>query len=295
MNKLHLPRLPHPWQLIKKLLIITFGCFVYAAAINIFFVPANLNTGGLTGVALIINTLWQLPVGLVVLLLNLPVILLAIRFIGLRYIAWTLYATVVSSLLIDLTVPMTGLLSLGESDALLFCIFGGVVSGAGLGIVYTQDASTGGTDVISRLVMLVFPHMTLGRMMLICDLIIVAAGALVLGNPVIALYSTVAIYISSGAIDTVLYGLEKSQMATIVTTHGDAICARLLAEVNRGVTRLPSQGGYSNAENETLLCAISARQMAKVKTIVSEIDPNAFVIFSQVHDIMGDGFRMLFK
>jgi len=286
---------PSLWQLFKKGVIITIGCLIYAISINLFFVPANLNTGGLTGVALIFNTLWHLPVGLTVFFLNLPVILLAIRFIGFRYIVWTLYATVVSSLLIDLTVPLEGLLALGESDSLLFCIFGGVVCGAGLGIVYTQDASTGGTDVISRLIQLVFPHMTMGRLMLICDLIIVAAGAMILGDPIIALYSIVAIYLSSGAIDTVLYGLEKSQMATIVTTLGDQVCSRLLEELNRGVTRIPSLGGYSNNENETLLCAISARQMSKVQSIVSEVDPNAFVIFSPVHDIMGDGFPMRFK
>ncbi|MBQ4624679.1 MAG: YitT family protein [Clostridia bacterium] len=283
------------WQLFKKGVIITIGCLIYAISINLFFVPANLNTGGLTGIALIFNTLWNLPVGLSVFFLNLPVILLAIRFIGFRYIVWTLYATVVSSLLIDLTVPLEGLLALGESDSLLFCIFGGVVCGAGLGIVYTQDASTGGTDVISRLIQLVFPHMTMGRLMLICDLIIVAAGAMILGDPIIALYSIVAIYLSSGAIDTVLYGLEKSQMATIVTTLGDQVCSRLLEELNRGVTRIPSLGGYSGSENETLLCAISARQMSKVQSIVSEVDPNAFVIFSPVHDIMGDGFPMRFK
>lgn len=286
---------PSLWQLFKKGVIITIGCLIYAISINLFFVPANLNTGGLTGIALIFNTLWNLPVGLTVFFLNLPVILLAIRFIGFRYIVWTLYATVVSSLLIDLTVPLEGLLALGESDSLLFCIFGGVVCGAGLGIVYTQDASTGGTDVISRLIQLVFPHMTMGRLMLICDLIIVAAGAMILGDPIIALYSIVAIYLSSGAIDTVLYGLEKSQMATIVTTLGDQVCSRLLEELNRGVTRIPSLGGYSNNENETLLCAISARQMSKVQSIVSEVDPNAFVIFSPVHDIMGDGFPMRFK
>ena len=283
------------WHLFKKGVIITIGCLIYAISINLFFVPANLNTGGLTGIALIFNTLWNLPVGLSVFFLNLPVILLAIRFIGFRYIVWTLYATVVSSLLIDLTVPLEGLLALGESDSLLFCIFGGVVCGAGLGIVYTQDASTGGTDVISRLIQLVFPHMTMGRLMLICDLIIVAAGAMILGDPIIALYSIVAIYLSSGAIDTVLYGLEKSQMATIVTTLGDQVCSRLLEELNRGVTRIPSLGGYSSNENETLLCAISARQMSKVQSIVSEVDPNAFVIFSPVHDIMGDGFPMRFK
>ncbi|MBE6999179.1 MAG: YitT family protein [Ruminococcaceae bacterium] len=286
---------PSLWQLFKKGVIITIGCLIYAISINLFFVPANLNTGGLTGIALIFNTLWNLPVGLSVFFLNLPVILLAIRFIGFRYIVWTLYATVVSSLLIDLTVPLEGLLALGESDSLLFCIFGGVVCGAGLGIVYTQDASTGGTDVISRLIQLVFPHMTMGRLMLICDLIIVAAGAMILGDPIIALYSIVAIYLSSGAIDTVLYGLEKSQMATIVTTLGDQVCSRLLEELNRGVTRIPSLGGYSGSENETLLCAISARQMSKVQSIVSEVDPNAFVIFSPVHDIMGDGFPMRFK
>ena len=286
---------PSLWKISKKTGIITVGCFLYALSINLFFVPANLNTGGLTGIALIFNSLWKLPVGLVVLILNLPVILLAIRFIGFRYIVWTLYSTVVSSLLIDLTVPLAGMLPLGENDSLLFCIFGGVVCGVGLGMVFTQDASTGGTDVISRLVQLVFPHMTMGRLMLICDLIIVVAGALVLGNPIIALYSIVAIYLSSGAIDTVLYGLEKSQMATIVTTRGDQVCSRLLEELNRGVTRIPSLGGYSGSENETLLCAISARQMSKVQSIISEIDPTAFVIFSPVHDIMGDGFPMRFK
>ncbi|MCQ2445498.1 MAG: YitT family protein [Clostridia bacterium] len=278
--------------LLKKALIITFGCFVFAASVNIFFVPADLNTGGLTGIALIFNSLWNVPIGLVVFLLNIPLLLLAIKYIGFKFIFWTIYATVISSLLLDITAPLEGLLSLDSADKLLFCIFGGAVSGAGLGIVFTQGASTGGTDIISRLTALVFPHITLGRLMLICDIVIITFGALVSGEMEITLYSAVAIYLSSGAIDTVLYGLEKSQAAIIVSSHGEEINRRLLTELERGVTRIPSKGGYSANANETLICAVSTRQMSALKEIVSAVDPNAFVIFTEVHDIMGDGFRM---
>lgn len=282
----------HMIPLLKKALIITLGCFVFAASVNIFFVPSDLNTGGLTGIALIFNTLWNVPVGLFVFLLNIPLLLLAIKYIGIKFLAWTIYATVISSLFLDVTAPLGGLLSLDSADKLLFCIFGGVVSGAGLGIVFTQGASTGGTDIISRLTLLYFPHITLGRLMLICDIVIIALGALVSGEMEIALYSAIAIYLSSGAIDTVLYGLEKSQAAIIVSSRGEEVTQRLLTELGRGVTRLASRGGYSGCENETLICAVSTRQMSTLKEIVSSIDPNAFVIFTEVHDIMGDGFRM---
>ena len=280
------------WSILKKALIITFGCFIFSASVNVFFEPAGLNTGGLTGIAQIFNYLWDTPIGLIVFLLNIPLLILAIRFIGFKFIFWTIYATVISSLFLDITVPLADLLTLNSSDKLLFCIFGGAVSGAGLGIVFTQGASTGGTDIISRLTALVFPHMTLGRLMLICDIVIITVGALVSGELEITLYSAVAIYLSSGAIDTVLYGLEKSQAAIIVSSCGDEITKRLLTDLERGVTRIPSRGGYSDAENSTLICAVSTRQMPALKEIVASIDPQAFVIFTEVHDIMGDGFRM---
>ena len=279
---------------LRKVLVISLGCFLYAAAVNVFFVPADLNIGGLTGIAQILNYLILTPIGLVVLILNIPLIVLAIRFIGFRFIFWTVYATAVSSLLLDLTAPMTGILPLGEGDKLLTCILGGALSGAGLGIVFTQGASTGGTDIIGRLLSLLFPHMTIGRLMLICDVVIITAGALVMGKWEIALYSGVAIYLSSGAIDTVLYGLEKSQAAIIVTSKGQEITQRLLTDLDRGVTRLSSRGGYSDSENETLICAVSTRQMSRLKEVVSSVDPGAFVIFTEVHDIMGDGFKMLY-
>ena len=285
------PKVQKALTVLRKILLISLGCFLYASAVNIFFVPADLNIGGLTGVAQILHVLIHTPIGLVVLVLNIPLILLAIRFIGFRFIFWTVYATVVSSLLLDLTAPLTGILSLGEGDKLLTCILGGALSGAGLGIVFTQGASTGGTDIIGRLLSLLFPHMTIGRLMLICDVIIVTGGALVMGKWEIALYSGVAIYLSSGAIDTVLYGLDKSQAAFIVTAKGlltDSIRADL------DVTRLSSRGGYSGGDSETLICAVSTRQMARLKEIVSSVDPGAFVIFTEVHDIMGDGFKMLY-
>lgn len=279
---------------LRKVFMITLGCFLYAAAVNIFFVPADLNIGGLTGIAQILNYLIRTPIGLVVLILNVPLIILAIRFIGFRFIFWTVYATAAASLLLDLTAPLAGFLSLDAGDRLLTCILGGALSGAGLGIVFTQGASTGGTDIIGRLFSLLFPHMTIGRLMLLCDVIIITAGALVLGKWESALYSGVAIYLSSGAIDTVLYGIEKSQAAIIVTTSGQEITRRLLTDLDRGVTRLSSRGGYSGGENETLICAVSTRQMSRLKEIVSSVDPGAFVIFTEVHDIMGDGFKMLY-
>jgi uncharacterized membrane-anchored protein YitT (DUF2179 family) len=288
------PKVQKALTVLRKILLISLGCFLYASAVNIFFVPADLNIGGLTGVAQILHVLIHTPIGLVVLVLNIPLILLAIRFIGFRFIFWTVYATVVSSLLLDLTAPLTGILSLGEGDKLLTCILGGALSGAGLGIVFTQGASTGGTDIIGRLFSLLFPHMTIGRLMLICDVIIVTGGALVMGKWEIALDSGVAIYLSSGAIDTVLYGLDKSQAAFIVTVKGQEVTEKLLSDLDRGVTRLSSRGGYSGGDSETLICAVSTRQMARLKEIVSSVDPGAFVIFTEVHDIMGDGFKMLY-
>lgn len=288
------PKTEKVLTILRKILFILVGCFLYAAAVNLFFVPAGLNIGGLTGIAQILNILIHTPIGLVVLLLNIPLILLAIRFIGFRFIFWTVFATVASSLLLDLTAPLSGLFPLETNDKLLFCILGGALSGAGLGIVFTQGASTGGTDIIGRLLALLFPHVTIGRLMLLCDLIIIVSGALALGKWETALYSAVAIYLSSGAIDTVLYGLEKSQAAIIVTSRGDEVNARLLQELDRGVTRVASRGGYSDSENETLICAVSARQMSRLKEIVALADPGAFVIFTEVHDIMGDGFKMLY-
>lgn len=277
---------------INKTIIIFTGSFLFAAAVNLFFLPADLNTGGLTGLAIILNQLFNTPIGITAFVMNIPLIIMAFRHIGPHFLAWTLTATAAVSVLIELTVNLPQMVNIGNGDdRLLFCIFGGTIAGLGLGMIFTQGATTGGTDIISRLLSLVFPHITIGKLVLITDVIIVSASAAVTGELETALYSFIALFISSYTMDMVMYGTDKSQAAIIVTKQGEKINSRIIADLDRGVTILPAKGGYSKESAEALLCAVSQRQTSKLREIVSDCDPDAFVIFTEVHDIVGSGFK----
>lgn len=276
-------------HLLARYAVLTAGCLVYAISFNWCYAPNHIPYGGFTGIAQIARVFVPgLPIGTLVFALNLPLFLLGWKLLGGAMLASSLYAMALSSALIDL---LEQLHTFQPMDPLLACIYGGVLLGLGLGLIIGQNATTGGTDLLARLLKLPLPWLPMGRLILLLDLAIICATALVFRRMDAALYGLVALYIASTVMDRVLYGPGTAKVAYIITQHSDAVQRALTHTLERGVTRLYGRGGWSGEEKAVLMCAFRQRQIAAVKQAVKQLDPNAFLIVCDAHEVLGKGFR----
>ena len=263
--------------------------FVYAVGFCWCYQPNDIAFGGITGVAQIIQVfLPAAPVGVVTILLNVPLFLLGWRLLGGKLLLSSLYAMAVTSLAIDV---VDHLFTFPPMDPMLAAIFGGVILGATLGVVFLRGATTGGTDLIARLLKLALPWLPMGRLVLAVDLVVIAATALAFQNLNSALYGIVALYISSLVVDAVLYGLDTAKVAYIISDRSEDICRSIVDRLDRGITILPGRGLHSGEQRKVLLCAFKQREIAVIRAIVKELDPDAFLIVCPAHEVLGEGFR----
>jgi len=276
-------------QYVLPYLWITLGSAVYAVGFNWCYVPNQIGFGGMTGVGQIIHSLlpWA-PIGMVVIVLNIPLFLLGWRLLGGHLLVSSLFAMFLSSLFIDL---LTAAYTFQPMEPLLACIFGGVLMGGSLGVVFLQGATTGGTDLIARLLKLKMSWLPMGRLLMAIDLVVIVAVALVFRNVYSALYGLVALYISSIVMDGVLYGMDHAKVAYIISDQSQRIADVIIHEIDRGVTILRGEGAYSGTEKQVLLVAFKQKQIVALKRAVKEIDPAAFLIVCEAHEVLGDGFR----
>ncbi|WP_186567110.1 YitT family protein [Lawsonibacter celer] len=274
--------LPYLW--------ITLASLVYAVGFNWCFVPNQIGFGGITGVGQIVNHLlpWA-PIGTVVIVCNIPLFLLGWRLLGGHLLVSSLYAMFISSLFIDLLTALYAFPPMEEP--LLACIFGGVLMGASLGVVFLQGATTGGTDLMARLLKLKMAWLPMGKLLMAIDLVVIVAVAVTFRSLYSGLYGLVALYISSLVLDGVLYGLDNAKVAYIISDRPREITQAIIHDIDRGVTILHGQGGWSGAEKQVLLVAFKQRQIVPLKRTVKEIDPSAFLIVCEAHEVMGEGFR----
>lgn len=277
------------WKLLRRYAVITLGCLIYALAFNWCYAPNDIAYGGFTGVAQILHSLGGfLSVGTLVFFLNLPLFLLGWRLLGGQLLVSSLYAMTISSLLIDL---LAALIPFSPMDPLLACIYGGALLGVGLGLILGQGATTGGTDLLARLLKLPLPWLPVGKLLLGLDLVVILACALVFRNLNTALYGLVALYLSTTVMDTVLYGLDTAKVAYIVTSRPGPVAQALTQELERGVTILRGEGAWSGEDRPVLLCAFKQRQIVSLKEQVKTLDPGAFLIVCDTHEVLGNGFR----
>ena len=270
------------------------GSFIFAISVNTFTAPNNIAPGGLTGIATMLNYIWGIPIGTVTLLMNIPIFLWGFFEVGYRFILKTIVATAVSSVMIDLTV---NILPRYQGDMLLTTVFGGFFSGLGLALIFVRGGTTGGTDLIANLSSLGVRHLSLGRLILIVDMIIVVASAFVYGSYESPLYATIVIYITSKVIDVVLYGADigNGKILFIVSRKNEEIAEKIMQILGRGVTELYSRGAYTKQDGEVLLCAIRRQEVYKVYDIIHSIDPDAFTIVGDAGEISGEGFKEIQK
>lgn len=263
------------------------GSFIYAAAINMFSIPNKLSLGGFTGISTILNSLFGTPVGLTMFLLNVPFFLIAFKVFGLKFIVKTAIATALCSAAIDIKIPF---LPSYTGDTLLAACFCGVLSGIGLAIIFIRDATTGGTDIIAKLVHKKFQHISIGTVILLADALVAITSGIVYKNFESVLYAAIVIFISSRTIDYIIYGTGGGKMLLIVTDYADEIIKAITEELSRGVTVLPVKGGYTGQDKNMLMCAIRSHEIAKLNRIIRSVDEKAFVIVTEAGEILGEGF-----
>lgn len=270
-----------------NILKIVIGSFIFAVGIQWFYHPAALVSGGVTGIAMIINYMTGAPVGIMLLILNIPLFVIALKRYGWRFLAGSLLGTVCSSVAIDL-------LSLVDvnitTEPLLAAVYGGILDGLGLGIVYSSGATTGGTDVVAKLIRERYPYINFGTMILALDAVIISAYAIIFQNYEKAMYTVIAVYIATRVIDLVLYGSSQSKLCHIISEYSDDIKTVIVETLNRGVTVLQGKGAYSGQDKQVLLCVVKRQQIVEIKKIVKNIDKSAFVIVTDTRDVFGEGF-----
>ena len=266
---------------------IVAGCVIGAAAYPTFLVPNRIAPGGVTGIATILNHLFGLPVGSVSLVMNIPLFLIGYRTMGKIFAFRSLVATLLFSVLIDvLPLPVI------SDDPLLGTLFGGVVLGIGLGLILRGGATTGGTDMVARMVHRRFSFITVGVFLFALDFLVVTAAGILMGSSE-ALYALINIFITAKVIDTVMVGFTGNKACFVMTGSWHSVAQRIMDEVGRGATYLTARGAYSGEERPVVLCVASRQEISAIKEIVREEDEKAFMFITEAHEALGEGFSQL--
>jgi uncharacterized membrane-anchored protein YitT (DUF2179 family) len=285
------PRPQFSWAAARDFLLIGLGSLLQALSIRLFLVPAGLVNGGISGLSQIINHYTGLPIGMMIFIGNIPLFLIGWRFLGGRRFAMrTAFSVVTISIFTDLLVfilPAEGL----TTDLVLNTLYGGVASGIGYGLVYRGQGTSGGSDILAR-ILNNWKGISISQSYLLTDSLIMFMGGLVYSWEN-ALYAIVMLYISGIAAEVALEGSNVVRTALIITAQPEAVTQQILENMERGVTVLSGTGAYTGSDRPVLYCVITRSEVTQLKTLVSEIDPRAFIVIGQAHEALGEGFRPL--
>ncbi len=270
------------------LLYTVAGAAILAVGVSCFVGPAQIAPGGVSGLSILVNFLTGLPVGAVNLAFNIPLILLAWKFLGRRFTLRTLVTVLIQSVLMDV---ITLWIPVYTGERIMAALFGGVASGVGLALVFMRGSTTGGTDIVSRLLQLRYRHLSIGRLLFLVDVVVLLLSVAVFRNIEAGLYGMIAIFASGKVLDNILYGLDTGKVLLVVSGKNQEIAARIMETLKRGVTFLHGSGAWSGTERQVLLCAVRAQQCYRVEEIVRGVDKEAFVIVLEATEIAGEGFR----
>ncbi len=275
-------------ELLKNNAIWLVGCFLYSVGVNSFSIPNSIAQSGMTGVAVILNHLFEIPVGTANLIINIPLLILMWIFLGKKLVARTLWVTVALSLMLDVTsfIPFeyTG-------NTILAALFCGLLQGSGLGLIMITGATSGGTDIIGRLVHLKWPHITVGTIVMLADALVVTAGMFVFGSFESGLYAIIMIFVSTKVIDALIYGTGNGKMLMIVSDKADEVADAIVHSSPRGVSIIPAKGAYTGTEKNILICVARKHEISGIIKTVKSVDDKTFIIVSEANEILGKGFR----
>ena len=267
-------------------LVVLFGSFLIALSLNWFLVPNQIAAGGVSGLATVVYYLTRLPVGVTMLFVNVPLFLISLKVLGPTFGVKTVVGAVATSVFVDVTA---GWLTPLTSDPFLACIYGGVLSGIGIGVTFRVGGSTGGTDIAARLLHHWF-RLGPGRMLMVADGFVIALAGIVFGAE-LALYAFIAVFLTGRVIDFIQEGGVYAKAAFIISTESDAIAQAVLHEMERGVTELKGQGMFTGMDRPVLFVIVPRGEIARLRRIVARIDLKAFMVVTDVSEVLGEGFR----
>ncbi|MBZ9632778.1 YitT family protein [Clostridium sp. FP1] len=277
-------------DLFQKIVLIMLGSFILAVSINLFIVPNKLLSGGLSGIGLMLQYIFNMPMGVTVLVLNIPLLILSILKINKRFTLFTIIGTVSLSFFLIITSPLKNILApVEESYRLLYCIYGGVLSGIGSGIVFSNEGSTGGMDIIAIYVKKKY-GIEVGIVSFIINFLIVAVGS-VLFDFKVGLYTLIAMYITSAVMEKVINGLNRRKMLLIVSEKEKEVSDAILNNFNRGVTILYGEGAYTSHRKNVMYCVVSLGQLPQIKRVIKAIDQEVFISIIDIAEVQGNGFK----
>nr|WP_314531448.1 YitT family protein [uncultured Fusobacterium sp.] len=271
-------------QLAKETFIVTLGCMIMAFNINYFFLGNKLAQGGVGGLSLIIHYLSHIDISYIYFGLNVPLIIAAYIFLGKEFVVKTLYATVV----LTISLKIFGNFREPLDEILMASILGGALNGIGIGIVFYAGGSTGGTDIIAKIINKYY-GIALGKVLLAMDFIILSLVAFIFGK-IIFMYTLISLVVTAKIVDLIQEGIYSAKGVTIITNKTEELKNRIMQDVERGLTIINAQGAYTQRDVSMLYCVVGKYQLMKVKNIVKEVDPEAFMIVSHVHEVIGKGF-----
>ncbi len=273
--------------LIKRYALTIIGAAIVALSLDLFLIPAEIAPGGVSGLAIVINHLTGFPVGLVILTLNIPIFLLGARNFSKGFVVISLFGMISLSLITDIfsfLTPVTG-------DMLLSSVYGGVLMGCGIGLIFRENASTGGTDIVAHVLRKRFPGFSVGRFVLLIDAVIVVLAGLIYHKWEVVLYSAIALYISSYIIDLLVEGVDFAKVAYVISDKSKEIAEKISAELEHGTTALKGSSMYTGNDKTVLMCVVKKYEIGKLKEIIQREDGNAFVIVSDTREVLGNGFK----
>lgn len=274
-------------NILRDLFLVVSGSAIFSISVNMFSSPNNIVQGGLTGIGTVMNYLFSLPIGAVMLVLNIPLFALALKQLRLKFVIKTVISTFIFTSLIDLGAYI---IPAYKGDVLLGCIFCGVLSGVGLALVFLTGSTTGGTDIIAMLIRKKRPDISVGNIMLLADLGVIGLSFLVYGKIESIMYAVIVIFISAKAIDFVLYGREHTKLILIITTRKEQLLSSILLEIGRGASVIPVTGGYTGKEKNLILCAAKKIEIREILRLTADSDPEAFTVICDAGQVVGKGF-----
>ena len=275
-------------KFIGRYIVITFAACIYAVGISMFLDPNNLAPGGLTGAAVILTRIIPITLGTLIVIMNIPIMILGAWKFGARFTLSTLYTLVVSSAFMEVFERMGYVIT---HDKILAALVGGTLMGAGMGLCLRMETTTGGIDIIIKVLRQKYRQVKSGEMYLIIDGLILAAAALYFRNIEVSMYAGVAIVVSTYILDKVLYGSDEAKLVYIVSNKRKIIATRMMVELNMGVTLVEGKGAYNMENTEVIMCVMHKQNLTKVRNLVSEVDPEAFMVVSSATEVFGEGFK----
>jgi uncharacterized membrane-anchored protein YitT (DUF2179 family) len=260
-------------------------------ALNLFLIPNKVAAGGVSGLATVLHYVLGWPVGVIMLTLNIPLLIGGITVLGASFGIYTLYGAAVLSLAIDLLAPYTPVLT---QDLLLASVYGGVLSGVGMGLVFRFGGTTAGTDVLAAILNKLF-GVSVGQALLAADFFVITVAGLIFRSAELPMYGLISLFITAKIIDLVQEGWSTAKAFLIMSSHNQDISQALQQEIGRGVTFFQGRGGYTGAPHDIVFCVVSTREVSRVKDLVYRFDPRAFVIVADAHEVLGEGFKEMVR